>query len=253
MKIMEISFKRKTITTVASLTIALVLASRAAGPSPADVGDAETFGHSALYMGAASGFVTLSTDPCPAPTPTPSPVPNGDSFCFQLNSAPALTTYTASDVARIRLPAKATRNVIYPALNMFVGYQLENSTGVDQPQGLFQFTASLDIESTALLDPSIIDPNTGLPANGRLTTVFTYSYRDDRRMDVNDRQRMREDLLRTGNTGLTRAFFRDSEGLTDAQVDNLFKSAITIRMNVTGAAKLCTDGSITANMRLFGD
>src|SRR6266404_2591931 len=108
-----------------------------AGPSADDVGDAETFGHPALYMGAASGFVTLSTDPCPAPTPTPSPVPNGDSFCFQLNPAPALTTYTASDVARIRLPAKATRNVIYPALNMFVSYQLENTTGVDQPQGLF--------------------------------------------------------------------------------------------------------------------
>src|SRR5438874_12590427 len=38
-----------------------------AGPSADDVGDAETFGHAALYMGAASGFVTLSTDPCPSP------------------------------------------------------------------------------------------------------------------------------------------------------------------------------------------
>lgn len=234
-------------------TLAMLSELRAAPPSPGDVGDAETFGHSALYMGAASGFVTLQTDPCPAPTPTPSPVPNGDSFCFQLNPAPAPTTFTASDVARIRLPAKATRNVIYPVLNMFIGYQLENTTGVDQPQGLFQFNATVDIESDALLDPSIIDPNTGLPANGRLTSVFVYPYRDDRRMDVNDRQRMREDLVRTGNTGLTRAFFRDSEGLTSAQVDNLFKSAITMRMNVTGSAKLCTDGSITANMRLFGD
>src|SRR5438552_13251040 len=44
-----------------------------AGPTAADV-DAETFGHSALYMGAASGFETLAQpDDCPAATPTPSP------------------------------------------------------------------------------------------------------------------------------------------------------------------------------------
>src|SRR5207237_70969 len=60
-----------------------------AGPTAADVGDAETFGHSALYMGAASGFETLSSDPCPAPTPTPSPAGNGDSFCDQLLPAPS--------------------------------------------------------------------------------------------------------------------------------------------------------------------
>jgi len=119
MKIMETSFRCKTITVAVLSMFALVLTSRAAPPSPADVGDAETFGHPALYMGAASGFVTLSTDPCPVATPTPSPVPNGDSFCFQLNSAPALTTYTATDVARIRLPKKATRNVIYPALRVW--------------------------------------------------------------------------------------------------------------------------------------
>jgi hypothetical protein len=234
-------------------SIALVGVLRAAPLTTTDVGDVETFGHNAQYMGAASGFVTLSADPCPAPTPTPSPVPNGDTFCFQMTAAPAQTNFTATDLCRIKLPKKATRNVIYPMLNMFVGYQLQNSTGVDQPSGVFRFTASLDIESDALLDPSIIDPSTGLPANGKLTNVFTYSYRDDRRMNVNDRERIRVDLARTGNTGLTRAQFHDSFGLTDAQVDNLFKGAITVRMNMTGATKLCTDGFVTANMRLFGD
>ncbi len=248
MKIKHISILAVTLS-----TLAFALAAWAAGPSPGDVGDADTFGRPAIYMGAASGLVTLSTDPCPAPTPTPSPVPNGDSFCFQLNSAPAVTTFAASDVARIRLPAKATRDVIFPVLNMFIGYQLENTTGVDQPQGLFQFSATVDIQSDVLLDPCIIDPNTGMPANGTLTSVFAYSFRDDRRMDVNDRQRMREDLARVGNTGLTKSQFRSTFGLTESQVNHLFKSAITMRMNVTGSAKLCTDGFITANMRLFGD
>jgi hypothetical protein len=61
-------------------------------------------------MGAASGFVTLSSDPCPAPTPTPSPVPNGDSFCDQLNLEQAQTSFSHDNICRIKLPKKATRN-----------------------------------------------------------------------------------------------------------------------------------------------
>jgi len=109
-----------------------------AGPTAADVGDAETFGHSALCMGAASGFETLvPVGACAAPTPTPSPVPNGDSFCDELNPAPAaVTTFSHDNICRINLPKKATRNVIYPVLNIFLGYELHNTTGVDQPQGV---------------------------------------------------------------------------------------------------------------------
>jgi hypothetical protein len=71
-------------------------------------------------------------------------------------------------------------------------------------------------------------------------------------MQDGDRQRMRETLVRIGNAGLNRAFFI-SVGLTDSQVDDLFKSVITVRMSVSGSARLVTDASITGNMRLFGD
>ena len=235
---------------VCSLAVAAGLR---AGPTAADVGDAETFGHPALYMGAASGFVTLSSDPCPAPTPTPSPVPNGDSFCDQLNAAPALTTFSHDDICRIKLPKKATRNVIYPVLNIFLNYQLQNSTGVDQPQGLLSFTAGITIQSDALNDPSCIDPSTGTACGGKLTLLFDYAYRDDRTMKDGDRQRLRETLVRAGNTGLTRQQFRDSFGLSSAIVDALFVGPMTVQMDIFGSAKLVTDASITVNMRLFGD
>ena len=41
--------------------------------------------------------------------------------------------------------------------------------------------------------------------------------------------------------------------MTDAQVDNLFKSVITVRMGIQGTAKFVTDATITGNMRFFGD
>ena len=223
-------------------------------PTAADVGDAETFGHSALYMGATSGFETLvPVGTCPAPTPTPSPAPNGDSFCDELNAAPTLTSFNHDNICRINLPKKASRNVIYPVLNIFLNYQLQNSTGVDQPQGLLTFTAGVTIVSDALTGPDCTDPSTGLPCGGKLTLVFNYSYRDDRSMKDGDRQRLREVLVRAGNTGLTRQQFRDSFGLTAATVDALFAGTMSVQLDLNGSAKLVTDASITCNMRLFGD
>lgn len=232
--------------------IALAANLRAAPPTNADVGDADTFGHNAQYMGVASGFVQLMAA-CPAPTPTPTPPFNpNDIQCFNLNPAPGTTSFSAVDIARIKLPKKATRNIIYPVVNVFVNYQLQNTSGSPQPSCLFAFTTHLTIESDALNDPSIIDPGTGLPAAGKFTFQFPYIFRDDRSMQDGDRARRRETLVRVGNAGINRQFLIAS-GMTDAQVDNLFKSAITIRMNIDGTARFVTDANLTGNLRLFGD
>jgi hypothetical protein len=234
-------------------TLAVVTGLRA-GPTAQDVGDAESFGHSALYMGATSGFESLvPAGTCPAPTPTPSPVPNGDTFCDELNPAPATTSFSHDNICRINLPKKATRTVIYPVLNMFVSYQLQNSTGVDQPSGLFRFTAGITIQSTALNDPACVDPGTGLPCGGKVTLLFNYNYRDDRTMKDGDRQRLNETLVRAGNTGLTKQQFRDAFGLSAATTDALFAGPMTVQLDLFGSARLVTDASITCNMRLFGD
>jgi len=229
-------------------TLALGSSLRAGAPSAADVGEAESFGHAALYMGAMSGGFHWSPNPCGGPPPAP-----GDTEqCFELNPAPAQTTATAQDTARIKLPKKATRTIIYPAMNFFVTYELENTTGADQPQGEFFFRSSLDIESDVLLDPSIIDPSTGLPAGGKLRGLFTYTYRDDRSMRAGDRQRQQMTLVRVGNAGLTKASFV-AAGLTQAQADSLFASAITVHLNFETRARLLNSATVTGNVRLFGD
>jgi len=224
---------------------------RAGPPTTEEVGDVGSFGHNVLYMGAKSGFITLSPACTPAPTPVP-PATANDDQCFTLLPAPTVTNFDAEDILRIKLPRRATRTIIYPALNFFIDYQLQNTTGVFQSQGLFAFTARVTIESDVLLDPSIIDPQTGLPANGKLVGQFSYAFRDDRSMDVNDRQRLHETLVRVGNAGISKSQLV-GQGLSPAVVDDLFQSAMTVRMSVTGNARLVTDASVTCNMRLFGD
>src|SRR6266480_2462926 len=81
--------------------LAVVTGLRAAGPSIEDVGEAGSFGHPALYMGATSGFVSMSTDPCPSPTPAPTPGFENNNQCFELAPAPATTSFDAADICRI--------------------------------------------------------------------------------------------------------------------------------------------------------
>jgi len=187
-------------------TLALAGGLRAAPLTAADVGDVDTFGRAAQFMGVGSGFVQLATTCSATPTPTPPFNPN-DSQCFALAAAPATTTFDAEDICRIKLPKKSTKNIIYPVINLFLNYQLQNSSGVTQSSALFTFSAFLSIESDVLNNPSIIDPGTGLPAAGKFTFQFPYTFRDDRSMQDGDRQRVRETLVRVGNAGLNRAFF----------------------------------------------
>ena len=71
-----------------------------------------------------------------------------------------------------------------------------------------RFTTGITIESDALLDPACVDPSTGDPCAGKMTFLFDYTYNDDRAMHDGDRQRLRETLVRAGNTGLTKQQFR---------------------------------------------
>lgn len=243
---MKQSIPRILVVIASSLAFAAEL--RAAGPTAEDVGDLGSFGHNVLYMGAASGAVQLTTAACPAPSPTPDPRDQ----CFTLNPPPASTTFNAENICTIRLPKRATRTIIYPALNFFINYQLENTSGVFQPTAFFFYSATLTIESDVLLDPAIIDPQTGLPAAGRLQFQFGYNYRDDRSMQTGDRHRQRMTLVRVGNAGINKAALV-AQGLSPSVVDDLFVGPMTIRMSISGGALYVTDASITGNMRLFGD
>ncbi len=119
---------------------------KGANPTVDDVGDADSFGNNAIYMGAESGFITLQTDPCPAPTPGPSPSTNpanGDQ-CFQIADTSVTTPFDAENSARINLPKNAAKTIIYPVLNFFYTYNMNNTTG-GSAQARFQFTANITL------------------------------------------------------------------------------------------------------------
>jgi len=234
--------------------LALATGLRAGAPSADDVGDADSFGKNAVFIGAQSGFVTLQTDPCAAPTPGPSPSSNpaNGTQCFQITDTSVLTPFDAANSARINLPKDAARSVIYPVLNFFYNYRMNNLTGAPA-QARFQFTANITIVSDVLNDPSCVDPNTSAPCGGKLTFQFTPNrVFDDRHLDTGEHAEVRLTLTRAGNAGISKANLI-GQGLSSALVDKLFHNPMTLQLNVVGSARNVDLAGITDNMRLFAD
>ena len=249
--------KNSTFFIVIASSFALAGWLKAGPPTVDDVGDVGSFGNNAIYMGAASGDITLQTAPCTTPTPTPTPSPpsvnppNGEQ-CFQIMDTTVTTPFDAENSCRINLPLNAAKTIIYPVLNFFYTYNMNNTTA-SAAQARFQFTANLTIVSTVLNDPSCIDPNTGAPCDGRLTFQFTPNrVFDDRHLDAGEHAEVRMTLTRAGNGGISKASLI-TEGLPSSLVDNLFKNPMTLQMNVIGTAQYVDFAQITTNMRLFGD
>ena len=235
---------------------------RAGPPTENDVGDPDSFKHGANYLGVSSGFIYVNN--CPAPTPAPSVAPNNNSpQCFTTLACPGSDSFDAFNVATIVLPKDATHDIIYPVLNFFHDFTLENTSGSPQSRVLFEYFADITIESTVLNDPSCTDPNTGNPCGGQLQFQFADNrMREDRSMNPGDRERQHLNYSRAGNLGITKRSMVES-GLSQQLVDKLFHSEMTIRLNVHintkcvnqagGAFPVPPTTTIIANMRLFGD
>jgi hypothetical protein len=240
------------------MAVATVL--RAGPPTENDVGDPDSFKHAANYLGASGGFIYINNCPAASPTPTPSPAPNNNSpQCFTTSPCPAIDVFDAMNIATIVLPKDSTKDIIYPVLNFFHDFTLENTSGSPQSSIFIDYTTNITIESSVLNDPSCIDPNTGNQCGGQLQFQFADNrMREDRSMNPGDRERQHLNYSRAGNLGITKRSLVES-GLSQTLADNLFKSQMTIRLNVHFRTKCVNQtavpatATLIANMRLFGD
>jgi hypothetical protein len=223
---------------------------RAGPPTEADVGDPDSFGHGANFLGAVSGAVFLNSD-CSTIDP---------SFgqCYTLNPAPASTDFDDEDVCHIKLPKGSTHDILYPVVSFFHSYTFQNNTGTEQ-EAQFFYVASITIDSAALNDPSCIDPNAnngmGAPCNGHLTMQYNdNSYNDQRFHFANgDKTHNTQNYSHVGNLGITKRFLVEKEGIPQNIADKLFAGAMTLHLTIQGSSQMVSSGRITGNMRLFGD
>jgi len=215
---------------------------KAGGPTAADVGDADSFGRNLKWIGLMQGSVTFDVA-----------CTSGDPTCVTLNPAPAPTSFNFTDVGHVTLPARAANSLICQWVTPYIYYDFANTTGANAT-ARFSVNPTITVESTVLADPMLIDPSTGLPLNGALTSGLTGSYTYSHTLEPGERESQRSQFSRVCIGGvLSKQALMGNYGLSSAQADAFFRAPVTIRLNLSGTVSLVDSASLIYGVRFVGD
>jgi len=232
---------------VISLIICGMLVILGAHAAPDPLGDADSFGRNVVYLGLASTPNIVFTTNC-AGAPLPAPA-----RCVNMNAQPALTPFVENKLTTLTIPAKSTHSLLCFAVTPAITFQFHNQTGVAQPTARFSARPTVIIENEVLNDPALIDPTTGLPFNGRISTSLM-TFMQSRNMAANDRDMQQLFVSRTCIEGLiSHRALQDVYGLPAQVVDEFFQHPTTLVLGASGDAQLVTNASYYYGLRVYGD
>jgi hypothetical protein len=219
-------------------------------PTASTVGDIDSFGRSARYLGyIQSGLLLVQSDCSVAATGTLGP----DDHCVTTNPAPATTAFSFQDVGRMIIPGKSSNSLFCHTQTPLVIYSFSNGTGVYQPSARIVVTPSYKIENPVLNDPSLIDPNTGLPFNGSFTVSIS-GVRHSRSLQPGETQVERDAGTRACIAGIvSKSALISSYGLTAAQASKFFSNDTIITMNLQGSTTMVDFAQVIYGTRIMGD
>lgn len=232
---------------IAALGLVLAMPATAAPPAAEDVGDPESFGRSVTYLGGIlSGGLILLGPSCAGADLGP------DDYCFEIAPGNALTSFDAKDLGRMRLPAKSTKTILFPLITPNWTFQFNNTGAATVPNARFHVIPYLTLESEALNDPALANPQTGQPFNGKLDLDFAPRVWD-RSLAAGERSRQTVTYTRAGIGGISTGVLRENFGLSDNTIDKIFKGPITVRTNVRGNARYVDEAVLFFGLRVTGD
>jgi hypothetical protein len=218
-----------------------------AAPDPSEIGDSDSFGRNVIYLGLAGTPPLVFKTNC-----TVSP-PAAPARCVTMAAQPAMTSFVETKLASLTIPANSTNSLLCFALTPSMNFQLRNQTGVPQPTARFWVRPTVVIENPLLNDPTLIDPTTGAPFNGKIA-VSLVTYMESRSMAVNESEMKQIFLSRNCIEGLiAKRGLEGTYGLPQSLVDDFFKQDITLTFGAAGDVQLVTNATYYFGIRLYGD
>jgi len=236
---------RKSVSAREPLLLAPSAVAAAAAPTIEDVGDADSFGRNVTYIGLAQTMSVTVLDDCSTSDPTVE-------RCIVANAAPAPTTFNEDGLATINLPAKATKSLMCFALTPLLQVQWENNLATPAT-ARFSASALVTIDNEILDDPSLIDPNTGLPFGGVLSLGLS-TYSDFHTLQPGETDFKSLQMSRSCIAGIiSKNALVEVYGLSDAQATQFFKKPMTITFGARGTVALTAFANYFYGIRLYGD
>ena len=118
--------------------------------------------------------------------------------------------------------------------------------------GRMTYVPSVTIESSALNDPSLIDPTTGNPFNGSFTTTGIGTYSTTKTLASGATEFQALSYSRANTLGFSRTYFAGL-GLPSNVIDDLFKRPMTIRLNVRVSSRWVDSATMLFTIRFLGN
>ena len=214
-----------------------------------EVGDANSFGRGVNFIGTVqSGVLTIAPDCTPDPMFPPGPKDQ----CVVPNAV-GLTSFSFPDMGKVLIPGKSAKTLFCHWQTPFGISIYNNATGVYQGQARTIFSATYKIENEVLNDPTLLDPNTGLPYGGFINTALGAA-RDGRSLQPGESQVYRDNYTRVCLGGLvSKRALIEGYGLSEAQATKFFKKDTTITIGMTGNTRHVSNGSMIIGTRFVGD
>lgn len=215
----------------------------------AEVGDGNAFGRGVNFLSTVqTGVLTIAAD-C---TPDPAFPPGPDDKCV-VPDASGFASINFPDMGRTLIPAKSAKSLFCHWQTPFGIMVYRNATGVNQGQARVTFSATYKIENEVLNDPTLIDPNTGLPFGGSISLTLS-GLRDGRSLQPGESQVFRDTYTRVCLGGLvSKRALVESYGLSDALANKFFKKDTKITLGMIGNTRYVSDGSMIFGTRFVGD
>jgi len=217
----------------------------AAAPTAEDVGDPDSFGRNVTYLGLAQTQSVVVVDDCSASDPA-------FERCIVANAAPAPTTFDEDGLATMNLPARATKTLMCFALTPFIQVQWENNLATPAT-ARFSANALITIDNEVLDDPTLIDPDTGLPFGGVLSLglgTFTDIHTiQPAEIDIKALQVSRSCIAGI----ISKRVLVEVYGLSETQATQFFRKPMTITFGARGTVAMSQFTNYFYGIRLYGD
>jgi hypothetical protein len=228
-----------------SFLVALLLSGIAGAQTIEEVGDPDSFGRDVIYLGLGS------IDPLYLQPDCTDEIAGGLQ-CQVLAPPPAVTDFSLIDADSIQLPARASNSLLCFAITPFVNRAFRNELA-NNAQAVLTTRALISIESPVLQNPTLLNPETGQPFNGKLDIVFVTNL-ENRRMTPGDFDSSVTFLTRSCQGALiSKRALVASYGLTQAQANSFFNNRITVRLGLNGTARMVESLIHGYGIRLYGD
>lgn len=225
------------------------LAAQTTREATLDVGDADSFGRQVRWLGLASGKPLVLRSDC-----TLQPGEDPDRLCMQVDPvSPGMQFGEFRDVASMTLPGRSTNSVLCHWLTPTIGATLTNYTGADNVVARLSMQPWITVENEVLNAPGLVDPDTGLPLNGKLD-VYASSSQVSAVLDSGEQVPERLTSTRTCIGGyLSKRSLVEFYGLSEAQAKAFYNKPTTIRLHMNVFARQVSFANVSYAVRFVGD